>query len=321
MADARARHDCLGVVHIPKCGGVALRIALSHLEATYTGPLYFDHTACFGVSDYVWSTPSPNRETIASARDLQSVVTGHRLVIGHYGGLQLVNAGCDMLAVQVREPRSRLLSLYRYWQSRPESELASWGRWGSDVVAKASLPFGDFLYDPNAWPATDNAVARQTLGVYTKAGPALWRTLRLSRAYNTFKPKLSIVDWTSSSERLLERICERLAFSPVPPLGHENATEVTGEPQLLDTRARRRLELLTSIDQSFLDRLCADGVLSRRSRRDLDSEFGANGCEAGFRLQVKGSKDIPWQPAIGHSGSTRLPSSSHSSGLSVALAP
>jgi hypothetical protein len=259
---------------------MALCSALRKLESTHTGPLYYDDRS--GVNPDAWSVPSPNRETIASARELRAVVARHRLVMGHYGGPQLVDAGCAALAVQLREPRSRLLSLYRYWQSRSESELASRGRWGSSVVAKAALPFLDFVSQPDGRPATDNVLVRQTLGVYTRAGATLWGALRLTRAYRALQARLLIAEWTSSSERFLERVCERLGVANVPSLGRENITEVTGEQQQLDAETRRRIDQLTSVDQLFLDRLCSDGVLARRSRRDLDSEFELTAARLGF---------------------------------------
>jgi len=273
VTGAGAARDCLGVIHIPKSGGVALRSALTHLEVAYTGPLYFDHPY-FGLSDYVWSTPSPNRETIAATVDLQSVVANHCAVIGHHSGPQLLAAGCNALAVQLREPRSRLLSLYRYWQSQPRSVLEGWGRWGSSVVARAISPFHDFLSHPDVWPATDNLLARQTLGLYTSSGPALLRRQRLSRAYRVIlHERPFIAEWNSSSDRFLERICERLGIETVPPIGRDNVTDVVGDQQVLDAATRRLLDRFTSVDRLFLDRLCSDRILPSRSHRDLDSDF------------------------------------------------
>ena len=121
-----------------------MRSALSQLPGFYGEPVYLD-VAHFGSAGLAGRVPGARQREIAGPGDLGDVVRGHRLVIGHYAAASLLDAGCTGLAVQVREPRSRVLSLYRFWQENPAEERAGWGPWGSDLVALADRPLGEFL--------------------------------------------------------------------------------------------------------------------------------------------------------------------------------
>lgn len=275
---------CLGVVHVPKSGGSSLRKALAQISGCYTGPLYFDHSP-FGSDSMAEAVPTPNQETIAKPSDLAEIANGHRLIIGHYSGPSLLTAGCDSIAIQVREPRSRILSLYRYWQAQPESVRASWGPWGRDVITRADLPLKEFLSTRATAPAVNNAIARQILG-YRQG---IWRRISLqatniSRIYCKLKPKLSVVNWSSQSERFLEQICEKLGTETVPTLPRLNVTQVTAEEQKIDDETSDLLRRLTNLDRSLIGRLSADSFLPRRTSTDLDLEFETDATELGFSL-------------------------------------
>ena len=115
----------LGVVHIPKCGGAAARAALSGVPGCYLGPISFD------LEQFVWVDPSrlpaSARDQVATNRELRQVAARQRLVMGHYAAMNLVGAGCDRLAVQVREPRARLLSRYRFCRAGPQGFATNGG--------------------------------------------------------------------------------------------------------------------------------------------------------------------------------------------------
>jgi hypothetical protein len=200
----------------------------------------------------------------------------------------LTAAGCAALAVQVREPRARVLSLYRFWQGWSDEMQQAWGRWGSELVARADLPLGEFLAAPGVWPAVDNAIVRQLLASRTAPGPRrgvprLGRWDRSGR-YARLRRALRIVEWSSRSDEFLARICELTGADTVPVLRRENVTKVAGAEQLIGTSALRLLERWTSRDADILDRLSADGLLARRSRADLDREFEDTADRLGFRL-------------------------------------
>jgi hypothetical protein len=228
--------------------------------------------------------PSPNRETIATVADLRDIAHSHRVVIGHYSALSLLEAGCSDLALQVREPRARLLSLYRYWQSQPDSVRTSWGIWGQELVGKADLPLREFLTSPCVWPAVDNLLVRQTLAYRPKTGKIRVGRSNFSGLYSAFAQLPLIVEWSARSQQFMERLCEQIGASPVPVLARENATEVTEQEQKIDGALMRLLRRFTRADRMFLEKLSRDGFLAKRSRSDLNREFEETATRLGFRL-------------------------------------
>ena len=272
----------MGVVHIPKTGGMALRLALLEIQGSYGGPLYSD-IELFGDKTYLDNAPSPKAETVATAADLGLVVSNHRLIVGHYAASSLLEAGCTTIAVQVREPRSRVLSLYRYWQSLPDSEITGWGLWGEHVASQAQLlPFKRFLQAPQVWPAVDNHIARQVFGQRRTRLGILGGSRNPSRSYARLADRLSVVEWSSRSDTFLQRICECIGESTIPELRRENVTETVGDEQRLDSETIRLLERFTYVDRLFLERLTDNGVLYRRSREELDEEFMATAAKLNF---------------------------------------
>jgi hypothetical protein len=232
------------------------------------------------------AVPPPNRNTVATTMELADVVRSHRLVMGHYGAPSLFAAGCESIAVQVREPRARLLSLYRFWGAQSDRERVSWGDWGTELISKADLPLDKFLACREVWPATENPLFRLTLGRRSSAGRLIGRRLVLSSAYREFRRTEPIVEWSFRSDAFLERICDRLEISEaVPVLGRENETERPDEQQIIDGPVRTLLAHQTAVDRALLDRLCSDRVLIRRSSADLDREFEAAADRLGFILR------------------------------------
>jgi hypothetical protein len=278
------RPRCLGVIHIPKTGGVALRDALKPLDGCYTGPMYFDQVH-FGSVGMAQAIPAPNSKSIVSPSDLADIVTNHALVIGHYSTESLTNAGCTSLAVQIREPRSRILSLYRYWQAQSHSVRSQWGRWGTKVVSKADLPLKDFLAFPEVWPAVDNAIARQTVSYKHGEGRGgVGSSSFVSGSYSGFLRILVAAEWSSRSEEFLAHVCQLIGVSAVPALNLTNTTEVIGEEETIDQATLDLLDQLTSLDRLLIDQLSRDGVLSRRSSADLDLEFETSASRLAFRV-------------------------------------
>ncbi|MGP0030544.1 MAG: hypothetical protein ACLPVF_08555 [Acidimicrobiales bacterium] len=270
-------------MHVPKCGGASLRVALGQMPGCYAEPLYFDR-AHFGSPRLIDGIPAPTRDDIATTDDVAAIVRSHELVIGHYCTETLVAAGCARLAVQVREPRARLLSLYRYWQNYTPSQRAEWGLWGSELVAKTGAPFNEFLAAPETRPATDNQIARQVLSYGRKPASTFGRRRLLSRFRHDAAGRFSIVEWSSRSEQFFARLCELLGVSSAPTVGWANVSEVTHGEQVIDAVTRRHLERLTTFDQLLLDQLAADGVLARRTQADLDAEFETTAQRLRFRL-------------------------------------
>jgi hypothetical protein len=283
------RNGALGVVHIPKTGGTAIRSALHDAIGVGAGSAYFDATMVAGVD--VQRLPEPTKSRFAAKGQLRSICRSNEVVMGHFSAPALLSAGCRGFAVQLREPRARLLSLYRYWQSQSEAALASWGPWGQQTVASARLPFDQFLQMTTVWAAIDNAMARQLVvgAVPQSPGEAHRLTTRAlqGKEWKRIVDGLAIAEWASDSQRFADRICMTLDVEPVA-VKTENITVAVGEAQVIDRDCRDRLSELTRLDQIVLDRLMHTGALRPRTASDLESEFTLAAGRLGF--EVAGSK-------------------------------
>lgn len=273
----------LGVVHVPKTGGAALRVALGGVAGCYVTPFYADASLIDGVD--VDGLPGTTRRQFASADALRHICQENRLVIGHYSADILVESGCDQIATQLREPRARLLSLYRFWQSLPEEVIDGWGRWGDQALRASQLPLEEFLKAPGAQPGTDNAIARQLLGRVRRRRSLGSRSslAGIGRArYDRLRNRLRIVEWSVDSQRFADRLSMAIGIGPVVvPRG--NVTMVKGGEQEVGRACQGLIERLTASDRELLDRLMTDGLIRKRTNKDLDDEFRA----AAERLELK----------------------------------
>lgn len=146
----------LGIVHIPKCAGSSLRTKVGKIPSTYVGPLYFD-TLRFGAEPR--QDPGVDAlERECSIGDIGRLFERNAVVMGHYRASSLIEAGADALVVTVREPRSRLLSLYRFWQSLTAEDVAALGAWGEVLSDSVSHGFRSFLTDDRILRDRDNAL-------------------------------------------------------------------------------------------------------------------------------------------------------------------
>jgi hypothetical protein len=263
---------CLGVVHVPKCAGTATRLALENSDGFYGGPLYFDEDH-FGSRELVAALPADRQELVASPADLARLASSCRVVFGHYSASSLMAAGCGSLAIQVREPRTRVLSLYRFWRSQDPAERDSWGVWGRDLVSCADLPLGQFLAGQTVWPAVDNHIARQVAG-----------GLPLATTIAALSESGSILEWYDRSDRFVGRVLTFVGDSAAPALRRVNVTEAQDDGQPLDRDGLQRLEMSTARDRLLIDGLMDAGLLERRTEPELQAEFESTAERMGFRL-------------------------------------
>lgn len=273
----------VGVVHVPKTGGAAIRAAFGAIAEWYTGPCYHDSSLIDGVD--VSSLPPATGSQFATPSSMRRICDSHRLVMGHYAAYFLVEAGCQQLATQLREPRARLLSLYRYWRALPEGAVDDWGPWGDVALRSASLPLESFLTSTGAWTASDNGIARQLLGrPVTGAAPhprGALRQVLAGEGYRWLRDRLSIVEWSSDSQRFADRVCTAMGVEPITVARVNEATDIDGV-QTIDANGRALMEQLTSIDRALIDQMMEDGLMRSRSADDLDEEFEATAARLGF---------------------------------------
>jgi hypothetical protein len=297
---------CCGFVHVVKCGGTAVRDALAGVPGSYSGPGYFDPDH-FAEERFLAGMSGPERRRVVDGHELAEVVEAHQLVVGHYWARTLVSAGCATLAVQLREPRSRILSLYRYWESQSKTgDLEALGPWGSEVVGLAHRStLKDFLASTDVRAAVDNVMARQLLtgmsgrpgwsgrsGVARRSvgsdrsagsrsrGSSPWALRRSD--LDCLLDVLVVADWSRNSDRFVARLCDQLGGVPVPDVELVNETQVTGATEVIDGRTLELLTRATALDSNLVDALTDAGALPARSAADLGREFEETAERLGF---------------------------------------
>ncbi len=62
----------------------------------------------------------------------------------------------------LREPRVRLMSLWRFWRNQTSETMGGWGSW-ADIVRRSHAPLEMFLSDPLVACQTDNMAVRMLL--------------------------------------------------------------------------------------------------------------------------------------------------------------
>jgi hypothetical protein len=199
--------------------------------------------------------------------------------MGHFGAQELLDAGVDKVAVQLREPRARLLSLYRYWQSTSKEVRASWGPWGERALQAADLPLEGFLKSRHAWPATDNAIARQLLVEGSPKNPLTARREAVASlngdGYKRLVDRLFYADWSSRSQHFANHIFA--GFLAVESRKLERVNETLLDTDIVEQRisagCRALILEMTEVDTLLIERLIADGLIGQLKREDRDTEF------------------------------------------------
>jgi hypothetical protein len=176
-------------LHIPKTGGTSL----AHLlEGAFTEEEIF-----------------PDRFGIG--RHAVEYLSGFRLFRGHYT-LQdiLLIPGRVRVITVIREPRSRLISQYRFHRSLILEASAV----RDDVlVAKAALPFNDYLRDPDVrvHAGVDNPVTRTLFALHPGTPEALRATATAEYRGGLLRPQTAVavacaaldaMAWVSTTEAL-----------------------------------------------------------------------------------------------------------------------
>jgi hypothetical protein len=148
-------------MHVPKTSGMAMTNLLSRaLEIRQDIP-QFDRSLFGPFSTFDTVAPAI-REKIHSGNGLYAV-KGAELIAGHLA-LSTLTGICEEanLVTVLREPRSRVLSLWLYWRSYSDHQLAPWGDWAA-CVKRAREPLAAFLGYPQIACQTDNLITRMLL--------------------------------------------------------------------------------------------------------------------------------------------------------------
>ncbi|GAN75912.1 hypothetical protein [Acidisphaera rubrifaciens] len=154
-----AGHPAVAFMHIPKTAGTSLVLALRRALAPAASVGGFDASLFGDYADFD-TFDAPTRAAIhLRPHDLPPAdfVAGHfalSTLMGRYPRARLLSV--------LREPRSRLLSLWLFWRSHSDEQLAGWGTW-ADRVRLARLPLAAFLRAPAVACQTDNMITRALL--------------------------------------------------------------------------------------------------------------------------------------------------------------
>ena len=163
------------VMHVPKAAGTsladAIRVAAIEEARRTDAPVSICpeamDTSLFG-SFAGWDGLGAEHAEMVQREP--ALLAEYDVVMGHYrlDHLVLGHRPADVVTV-LREPRARLLSLYSFWRSWSEKELAAWDPY--EVPRLAMRPLDALLSEPAAAAQTDNVVARLLVGEHPLVPP------------------------------------------------------------------------------------------------------------------------------------------------------
>lgn len=274
MAQANALRSSrrVGIAHIPKCAGTSLKKSLQDVVPLYAGPIYFHRRAIDGPLSADWGGQG------GSIGSLGALVARHPIIMGHYPAGVLLEAGATDLIVTAREPRARLVSLYRFWQSQPASLFS-----GDPLLARVlGQGLGAFLSQPNRG-AVYGVIAAHTLTDRASWAPnqsvtRLWRSMR---AY------IRRAAWPAEIPSVVAHVSGLLGVPNTmdPVQRRDNVTvRADRDPEVITDEVMTLIDRLTRPDKEILELLMEEGLLTHRTQSDLDQDFADVAVSHGFVL-------------------------------------
>lgn len=184
------------LLHIPKSAGSSLADSINdaiHPQFPVIGGL---DTILFGAYDSFHEFSATEKLRIYVGENKLPAQADY--VTGHFSYNHLAAAyPHGQIITIMREPTSRLISLWLFWRSHSDEQLAGLGSWG-DVVKRARAPLRDFLKDPDIFCQTDNVAVRMLLSPHqriTLNAPICSRDdIQLLRIAHDLLSRLSFVD-------------------------------------------------------------------------------------------------------------------------------
>jgi len=265
----------VGIVHIQKCGGTNLKQVMVSSPDFYGGPRYWGGSAFQRSKAFV--SDRSKKTKWAPIWELSGIVDDHAGIIGHYTGSTLIEAGCSTILFYAREPRSRVISQYRFWQIQGK---AYWQEQmgeakGAEFAEMLDAGFGSFLRSESvtATHARTNHIARRLLDLPGRPDPT---PETLVERWDQFSPYVVGGYWINQTDDFLARITAETGI-PLerPNRAAKNVTPKTAEPEQITKAELAMLDECTAVDQLLLERMMEDGILSPRSKEELDNEFAA----------------------------------------------
>lgn len=153
-----ARPLCL--MHIPKTAGTSLIASLSAVIAPETSVTGFDRVLFGGFTNFAALDEALRGQVYDDAGTLPKTAD---FVAGHFSHSSLRAAyPRGQLLTVLREPATRLLSLWMFWRRHSDEHLAGWADWG-DLVRQSRLPLAAFLAERRLAAQLDNVAVRMLL--------------------------------------------------------------------------------------------------------------------------------------------------------------
>jgi len=246
-------------VHVPRSGGTALHNAFS----AHFSP---------------WEI-CPERMNRLH-RVPRHAMVDYSMFSGHYRFEQIALTPEPRLAVTVlREPRERLVSLYRHW--RRHSPAFAQGNPGLRLAR--TLPLAEFLRSEEleVVEAFDNSLARQLAGNSHARGPGYFSTIEpesmVAQDYMDLVPaacrnllQFDAVGFQSNLDLMHAHVSERMGWPPPAPLPLTNASS-QADPELAALPAQEvPPEALPELNRlTRLDRMVWDFALKRAGGQPL----------------------------------------------------
>jgi hypothetical protein len=181
-------------------------------------------------------------------------VKRYALVWGHYDLPSIRRLGNDRFVfTMLREPRARVLSLYRYWRSVAAQDVG-WAGANAPVLAAQRLSLLDFLQsdDPAITDYIDNFYVRRLTGAYASchaADPLRTDPVHhLGRALDGLA-SLDFVGLTEDTDAAVQALAARLGFPTPAATPRVNVTR--GDGNAAETRlpaVQAALDRLTGLD-------------------------------------------------------------------------
>ena len=147
-------------LHIPKSGGLSICTALeATLPPGALAPQRFDTSTFCDFDDFDLLRPEIRTQIATDPSTVRSLGR-YRAVCGHFSLRTLSQiTDCSLIATVLREPRSRLLSLYAYWRTPGIGDLVA----PYSATTHARRPLSEFLAEPLLAPVIDNQICRTLL--------------------------------------------------------------------------------------------------------------------------------------------------------------
>ncbi|HEX3615384.1 MAG TPA: hypothetical protein VHU61_02520 [Solirubrobacteraceae bacterium] len=292
--------------HIPKSAGSSLTLALA--GAGDEQPLVGFDRYHFGAWDGFDTLCDAFRSM--AFRDPGEIPPATRFLAGHvsYSTSEQALPGADHVTV-LREPRSRLLSLWTHERGLTDLDLepyGDWGRWGGTPERPARRPFGEFLGVASLAPLVDNATIRILLWPHPlipddrpidPGDDAVLLAAAIDRL-----DQLAFVDvmenpaWIDNLGRWLDRPMQMARINETRPLPTGLQSDMSKE---LSPQVMGQLASLTRLDHRIWAEVAARGLPASRLAEHADAAWAQTVAKHTVLLAGDRSTPVPAAAEIG----------------------